>query len=78
VSDAARSEPKAGGHATATLNHLVSPAPVKEWADCIREEDQLLERLARVMHDRARHELALRIAGVTREQLQASLQEPPS
>lgn len=70
-----KQEAKQGGHATATLNHLVGPAPIKEWVDCILEEDELLVRLDRLAHDRTKHELALRIAGVTRAQLLAALAE---
>lgn len=69
------SRPKAGGHATATLNHLVGPAPLEEYAKLVREEEQLIERLSAVAHDRMLHELALRAAGVTRDQLILAVRE---
>jgi DNA-binding phage protein len=67
--------PKQGGHATGTLNHLVGPGPLKEYVDAVLEEEQLLDRLGRVIHDRSRHELVLRLAGVSREQLEQALRD---
>jgi hypothetical protein len=61
------------GLSTGTLNHLVSPHPIKEWVDAVLEEERLLVRLKKISSERTSHELVLRMAGVSRQTLEAAL-----
>lgn len=61
------------GRATATLNYLASPSPLREWVEIKREIQQLLERIGRLTQDAAEHELALRLAGHGDEDLYSAL-----
>lgn len=64
---------RGGGSSSQTMNHLVSPAPLKEWVELVQAEHALVERLARSAQDRAKLELALMLAGVTREAMDRAL-----
>jgi hypothetical protein len=73
MADESRETSTRGGRSTATLNHLISPAPLKEWIEAKRETAQLLARLEKLSRDCAQHELVLRLAGVTDEELYTAL-----
>lgn len=66
------------GHSTGTLNHLSGPGPLKEWVDVVVEEERLVERLRRLTAERASHEVVLLMAGVSRDAMNAALDDARS